>query len=78
MKSYFPLLSVFVALPVVADTLVVTNATAITRISTLDYDGIAADTPHQTDYPSDVGDPIFWLDCATTNGWEIAANGAVT
>ena len=62
-----------------ADTLVVTNTTGITRISDASYaGGIVADTPHQTEYPSDVGDPIFWLDCATTNGWVIAANGAVT
>ena len=38
-------------------------------------DGIVAGTSHQTGYPSDVGDPIFWLDCANTNGWTFNASG---
>lgn len=40
---------------------------------------LAAETTHQTDYPSAlVGNPIFWLDCADTEDWTVDANGNVT
>lgn len=36
-----------------------------------------AQTPKQVDFPSDVGTPIFWLDCSCTNGWTFNAEGGV-
>ena len=36
-----------------------------------------AQTPKQVAFPDDVGTPIFWLDCADTNGWSITAEGGV-
>ena len=38
----------------------------------------AAAALESVEFPDDVGDPIFWLDCTETNGWEIAADGTVT
>ena len=61
-----------------ATELAVTNVRGVVRISPSTVSGIVAGTTHQTGYPVEVGDPIFWLDCANTNGWEIAANGAVS
>ena len=34
-------------------------------------------TVRQTSYPSGVAEPMFWLDCSQTNGWEFS-DGAVT
>ena len=36
---------------------------------------LCAETVKQTDYPSDIGEPLFWLDCKQTNGWTFAAGG---
>lgn len=36
-----------------------------------------AQTPKQTVFPNEVGTPIFWLDCAETNGWMVTAAGGV-
>ena len=79
-KILFPYLVVFCAVGVFADAseLAVTNTRGVVRISPSDVSGIVAGTSHQTGYPSDVGDPIFWLDCADTNGWTIAADGKVS
>lgn len=38
---------------------------------------LCAETVKQTDYPSDIGEPLFWLDCKQTNGWTFAAGGGV-
>ena len=64
-----------VAISADADTLSITNTRGVVRISPASVDGIVAGTSHQTGYPSDVGDPIFWLDCANTNGWTFNASG---
>ena len=34
-------------------------------------------TARQTSYPSGVAEPVFWLDCSQTNGWEFS-DGEVT
>ncbi|MBO7207393.1 MAG: hypothetical protein J6W10_07235, partial [Kiritimatiellae bacterium] len=36
-----------------------------------------AETAKQTQYPSELGEPLFWFDCSETNGWTFAANGEV-
>ena len=36
-----------------------------------------AQTQKQVEFPGDVGTPIFWLDCASTNGWTFADDGGV-
>ena len=61
-----------------ATELAVTNVRGVVRISPSTVSGIVVGTTHQTGYPNDVGDPIFWLDCADTNGWTIAADGKVS
>ena len=38
---------------------------------------ISVATIRQTSYPSGVAEPMFWLDCSQTNGWEFS-DGAVT
>ena len=38
---------------------------------------LCAETVKQTQYPSDIGDPLFWFDCSETNGWTFAADGSV-
>ena len=38
---------------------------------------LCAETVKQTQYPSDIGDPLFWFDCKQTNGWTFAAGGGV-
>ncbi len=38
---------------------------------------LTASTIRQVDYPSAVGAPSFWLDCAQTNDWTFAADGSV-
>ena len=61
-----------------ASELAVTNTRGIVRISPSNVSGLVAGTSHQAGYPADVGYPIFWLDCADTNGWTIAADGGVS
>ena len=36
---------------------------------------LCAETVKQTQYPSDIGEPLFWFDCKQTNGWTFAAGG---
>ena len=76
-KMLFPYLVVSCAVGVFADAteLAVTNTRGVVRISSSDVSGIVAGTSHQTGYPTDVGDPMFWLDCANTNGWTFNASG---
>ena len=36
---------------------------------------LCAETVKQMQYPSDLGEPLFWFDCRRTNGWTFAAGG---
>ena len=59
----------------------VTTVTNVADCLMLDFNsgnhGLVADTLHQTEYPADIGNPLFWFDCSETNGWTFAANGEV-
>jgi len=38
---------------------------------------LTASAPVQTEFPTGLDTPLFWLDASTTNGWEFGADGAV-
>ena len=69
---------VFLPAMAVDELVTVTN---VTRSLMLNYNltnyTITAETVHQTEYPSDIGDPIFWFDCRRTDNWTFAADGSV-
>ena len=69
---------VFLPAMAVDELVTVTN---VTRSLMLNYNltnyTVTAETVHQTEYPSDIGDPIFWFDCRRTDNWTFAADGSV-
>lgn len=56
-------------LPALADTVKVSDAFEVLMQAPIDR--LTSETVAQTgEYPASVGQPVFWLDCLSTNGWK--------
>ena len=75
--KYIAVLFAGLTLSVLSETVVtVTNMADNLKLDfKIDSYRLCAETVKQTEYPSDIGDPLFWFDCKRTNGWKFASGG---
>ena len=72
MKSLIPAGAAIVALAASADETVANAWQKYYSRETGTAVTYTAQTARQTEFPTEVGTPIFWVDCASTNGWTFA------